>query len=146
MAKSKYDKYILKEPMSTSMFKEIIHPQILMIGEKNFEGAPFSMGWSYVTKPFLMVDEAHSHSYNQFIGFVGGNLKNMKDFDAEIEIGMGEEGEQVLITTTAFLYVPAGLIHGPYNIKRVTKPFLFVDIVLGPKPDFRRKPENTAPR
>jgi hypothetical protein len=143
MAKKDYSKYIIKEPMAKSMFAEVVAPQILVLGERNFNGAPFSMGWSYITKPFLMVDEAHSHSYDQFIGVVGGDLTNMKDFDAEIEIYMGEEGSKQVINTTAFIYVPRGLIHGPYVIKRVTKPFLFIDIVLGPKPDFRRKPENT---
>ncbi|OGO20295.1 MAG: hypothetical protein A2Z15_09485 [Chloroflexi bacterium RBG_16_50_11] len=143
MPAKNYDKYILKEPMAKSMFEQIKAPQILMLGEKNFNGAYFSMGWSYVTEPFLMVDEPHFHDYEQYIGFVGGNLNNMKDFDAEIELYFGEEGTKKVINCTTFVWVPKGLIHGPLKITRVKKPFLFVDIVLGPKPDYRRKPANT---
>lgn len=143
MTMEKYDKYILEEPMSISMFEQIKAPQILMLGEKNFGGAYFSMGWSYVTEPFLMVDEPHFHDYEQYIGFVGGDLNNMKDFDAEIELYFGEEGTKKIIDCTTFVWVPKGLVHGPLKITRVKKPFLFVDIVLGPKPDYRRKPVNT---
>ena len=126
------------------MFEQITAPQILVIGERHFDGSHFSMGWSYITEPFLMVDEAHFHDYEQYIGFIGGDLTDMKDFNAEIELYFGDEGTRQVIDTTSIIYVPKGLVHGPLNITRVTKPFLFIDIVLGPKPDYRRKPVNPS--
>jgi hypothetical protein len=140
MAKMKYDKYIIKEPFAKSIFKEVVAPQFYISGARNCNGANFSLGWSFLTEPFLMVGEAHKHDFDQIICFLGGNPMNIKDFDAEVELYLGEEKEKYIIDSSSFVYVPKGMMHCPLNVKRVTKPIMFIDVVLAPEPDVRRKP------
>ena len=87
-----------------------------------------------------MVGEAHKHDFDQIICFIGGNPMDIKDFDAEVELYLGEEKEKYIIDSSSFVYVPRGMMHCPLNIKRVTKPIMFIDVVLAPEPDVRRKP------
>ena len=138
MAETKYGKYIIREPLVKSMFEQIVAPQLHVSGDKDFNGANFSMGWSYITEPFLMVDEAHTHDFDQILSFLGDNPNDVKNFAAEVELALGTEKH--IIDATSIVYIPKGLLHCPLNIKRVDKPFVFVDIVLNAQPSIRRKP------
>jgi hypothetical protein len=86
------------------------------------------MGWSLITQPFLMVDEAHNHDFEQFIFLMGGNSNDIVDFDAEVEMTLGDT--KYLINYPACIHITPGLMHGPLNVKKVNKPFAFMDIVL----------------
>jgi hypothetical protein len=54
----------------------------------------------------------------------------MFDFDATIELSMGEESELYLIEQATVVHIPAGFVHTPLNFKRVGKPVLFQPIPL----------------
>jgi hypothetical protein len=142
MAENKYSKYVIRQPMTKSAFNVVTAPQLTVFGDKNFGGANFSLGWSYLTKPFLMVDIAHSHDYDQFFVFAGSNLENVMEFDAVVEFYLG--GEKQIIDTTSVIFVPKGLLHCPLNVKIVNKPIMYMDIVLNPKYDL--KPLPTQPK
>ena len=73
---------------------------------------------------------SHKHDFDEYLFFIGGNPLNMKEFDAEIEIALGEEWEVHTITSTSVIYIPKGLQHCPVNVKRVGKPFLFGHIMM----------------
>jgi len=142
MAEMKYEKYIVKEPFTKSIFKEVVAPQFLISGERDCGGANFTLGWSFLTEPFLMVGDAHTHDFDQIICFLGGNPMDITDFGAEVEMYLGEEGEKYIIDSSSFVYVPKGLAHCPLNIKVVNKPIMFIDVVLAPRADVRRIPES----
>ena len=57
--------------------------------------------------------------------FSGTNFGDMNDFDAEVELYMGEEGEKYIITVPTIVYVPARMIHCPLNFTRINKPVFF---------------------
>ena len=132
MAEGKYSKYVIEEPITFSVFKEVTSPQFLVSGERNLEGLDFTMGWSFLTEPFIMIPQAHKHDYNQIIGFIGGNPVDIRDFGAEVEMSLGDEEEKYIVTSTTFFYIPKGLTHGPLNVKTVNKPIMFIDVVLSP--------------
>ena len=142
MAETKYGKYIIREPLEKSVFEQIVAPQLQISGERDCEGANFSMGWSYITQPFLMVDEAHTHDFDQILCFIGEDPKDVMAFDAEIELSLGEEVEKQIIDTTSVVYIPKGLRHCPLNITKVNKPFMFIDMVLSSQPSVGRKPQS----
>jgi hypothetical protein len=123
-------KYVTELKEGYSIFKEVLAPQLGVAGEKDLGGARFSLGWSYLSEPFLMVADAHRHDFDQVILFFGGDPNKIGGFDAEVELGLGDHGERTLITYPACVYIPGGVIHGPLNVKRVTKPFMFIDITL----------------
>jgi hypothetical protein len=94
--------------------------------------AGFSMAWRYIKEPMLFDRIPHSHKFDEFLCFLGGNLENIFDFDATIELSMGKEGEICLIEQATVVYIPAGLVHTPLTFKRIVKPVLFHPIALTP--------------
>ena len=130
MAKSKYDKYIVPAPiMQSVMFPAIKCPQI-NVGSKQLADIPFTMNWSYLTEPFVMVDKSHSHEFNQIIVFIGGDPTNIREFGGEIWFHFGEEEEKHVITSPSYICVPKGIVHGPLIVKKINKPVVYMDFPL----------------
>jgi hypothetical protein len=138
IANIKHGEYIVELKPGYSMYKQVTAPQVGAFGAKDLNGADFSLGWSFLTAPFLMVADAHKHDFDQVIFFMGGDPNNVVDFDAEVEMTLGDT--KYSITYPACVYIPKGLMHGPLNIKRVTKPFMFFDITISPGPSIRPVP------
>jgi len=136
MAAKKYDKYILREPVREPALKKRAVFQAISGKEElwpGIGGINCNFAFGCVAEPYLLPDPPHKHEYDEFLVFLGGNPENMADFDAEVEIALGEEWEKNIVNTTAIVYIPRGLQHCPINIKRVGKPFLFGHILLGAK-------------
>ncbi|MHB8104562.1 MAG: hypothetical protein ACYDG5_03370, partial [Dehalococcoidales bacterium] len=124
MAKGKYDKYITREVVKEVPDKPgVFVTSTRHLGEK-FGGGHLSVDCIYVTKPHLMITQPHKHEFPQYIHFFSANPNDPRDFDAEIEITLGEEKEKHIVTTPAAAYFPAGLLHGPIEFKKVKKPLL----------------------
>ena len=134
----KHGDYIVELKPGYSLYKQVTAPQVGAFGEKDLFGMDFSLGWSLLTEPFLMVAESHKHDFDQIIFFMGGNPNNVVDFDAEFE--MGFEDTMVTVDYPACIRLPRGLMHGPLNIKTVNKPLMFIDITLSPGPSIRPLP------
>jgi hypothetical protein len=131
MSESKYGKYFIKNPITQGKFGPrlvFFSRQHKEVGEKNF-----SLQWTCITEPFFMVDEPHSHDFDQFLHFFGGNSRDITDFDAEIEMSIGEEGEKHIITEPTVLHIPKDTIHCPLNFKVVNKPVIFMNVALTPE-------------
>jgi len=137
----KRGEYTMELTTNQSIYKQIVAPQVAVADSRDLSGADFSMGWSYLTEPFLMVEEAHTHDFDQIIFFLGGDPNNVGDFDAEVEMHLGENQEKNIINYTSCVYIPAGLLHCPLNIKKVNKPIMFIDITLSPGLSIRPLPE-----
>lgn len=97
---------------------------------EGFGGGHLSVDCIYIHKPQLMITQPHQHEFPQYLHFFSGNADDASDFDAVIEVTLGEEAELHLVTVPTALYVPAGLPHGPLNFKTVNKPVLFIDIAV----------------
>ena len=130
MAEGKYSKYVRRDSIVFSVFKEVPAPQFQILGERHLEDAPLTLGWSFLTEPLLMIPKSHKHDYDQIICFIGGDPNDIRNFDALVEFSLGEEEEVQVIDSTSFVWIPKGLAHGPLNIKTVNKPIMFMDIVM----------------
>lgn len=128
MNETKYGKYLRQDFVEDWKFV----PRLRMTGE-DLGNVDFSMFWDYITEPFLMIDKPHTHDFYQFLSFLGHDPMNIRDFQAEVEFFLGEEGEKHVITCPTTVIVPNGLIHGPVNFKRVDKPVMFIECMLTPK-------------
>lgn len=131
MTEGKYDKYFIKNPIVPGKFC----PRLVFFS-RNYEVAGeknFSVLWNCITEPFLMVNAPHSHDFDQFLHFYSANSLNITDFDAEVEMSLGEEGEKHIITEPTVLHIPAGVIHCPLNFKVVNKPVIFMNVALTPE-------------
>jgi hypothetical protein len=138
----KHGSYIAELQPGHSEFKQEGPPLVATVGSKDWNGANFTMGWSFITYPFIMVAASHHHDFDQILFFLGYDPNNIVDFDAEVEITL--DGHINSITYPASVYIPKGVQHGPLNFKRITKPVVFMDIVLSPEPSRPPLP-NTDP-
>lgn len=134
----KHGKYITELPTGYSLYQQVTAPQIGVFGGRDLGGANFSLGWSFLTGPFLMVAEAHKHDFDQLLLFFGGDPLNIGEFGGEAEIYL--EGRKNIITYPASVFIPAGVMHCPLDIRKVNKPFMFIDITFSPGPSVRPLP------
>jgi hypothetical protein len=139
----KHGKYILELGTGLSKYKQIEYEGWHVSGGKDLNGTKYCGGAVLLTQPFMMVEHTHSHDFDQFIYFLGGDLRNIKDFDAEIEMTLGEGDKLVKysINYAVCIFIPAGTLHCPLNIKRVGKPITYMDIVLNPVGSMRPLPK-----
>jgi hypothetical protein len=79
----------------------------------------------YFTQPQVMVNATHLHDFDEYLLFLGTNPLDINDFEAEIELYMGKDGEIHLIKSPTAVYVPAGLVHCPLKFVKITKPVFF---------------------
>ena len=131
MADTKYGKYLIKNPITPGKFCDrlvFFSREHEVAGEKNY-----SVLLNCITEPFLMVNDPHSHDFDQFLHFYGADMQNISEFDAEVEISLGEEGEKHVITEPTVLHIPSGMIHCPLEFKMVNKPIIFMNVALTPQ-------------
>lgn len=131
MAEGKYGKYFIKNPINPGKFCPrlvFFSKEHEVTSEKNF-----SILWNCITEPFLMVNNAHSHEFDQFLHFYGANSMDITDFDAVVEMSLGEEEEKHIITEPTVLHIPADMIHCPLNFKVVNKPVIFMNVAMTPQ-------------
>ena len=77
-----------------------------------------------------MPDGPHTHPFDEVWIFLGGDQSNAADFDAEVEVYLGEEGEKYIIKEPTILEIPRGLMHCPLIFKTINKPIVFVNLPL----------------
>jgi len=127
MAAVKYEKYFIREPILT---RGGFFPVVIANGAKDYEGAEFSLRVHYITEPGGLIPEPHSHDFDQFYFFFGADLANIREFKAEVEFSLGEEGEKHIINVPTTVHVPVGMVHGPMDFKKVERPIIFIDALL----------------
>jgi hypothetical protein len=133
VAKSKYAKYLIPAPIRIDgKFKEKPHPMLFQMGQECWKGANFCTDWHYVTQPAIIREKPHKHSYDCYFCFVGGDPSNITDFQGEVWMYLGDEHEQekFVITSPTSIWVPAGMVHCPFIIKKVIKPIFYIGYAI----------------
>jgi len=131
MTGSKYGKHVIHGP-----FKTIGHytgPSI--VAHDGEFGADISIGYHCLADTRFKAEHPHFHQFHELLCFVGGDPTNIQDFDAEIELAIGEEQEIHVITSPTVVSLPPGLVHCPLIVKRVGKPLVFLEISMVKKWD-----------
>jgi hypothetical protein len=132
MARGKYDKYI-----TTEVVMEVDKRPGTFISStrhlESFGGGHLSIDAIYVTRPHVMISQPHQHEFPQYLSFYSANPNDARDFDAEIEFSLGEEGEKYIITKPTSVYIKSGLMHGPLDFKKINRPVLFIDVAVTAK-------------
>ena len=124
----KHGAFISEFQPGYSLHKVITAPMIGAFGGKDIAGANMALGLSYLTRPFVMIEESHKHDFDQFLFFISGDPNNFVEFDAEVELTL--DGKVNSITYSSWVYIPKGMMHCPLNVKRVSKPIIFIDARL----------------
>ena len=129
MSETKYGKYFVEEPMLEGMFA----PRIRFASGQYFKETDLTLQINCITAPWLIEEEPHTHEFDQFLFFFGSNPMDMKDFTAEVELSLGEEGEKHIIKSMQVVHIPKGLLHCPLNFKKIDKPVMFMTVALTPE-------------
>ena len=127
MAEGKYDKYITTEPLRDSIYPP--HKKMLLYTLE--DNVNFSIRFTHIIKPYEM-ETPHTHDFDEVFCWVPCS-EDLSEFDAEVELYLGEEQEKHVINKTTIAYIPAGLVHAPIVYKRIGKPIFFVNCVLASK-------------
>jgi hypothetical protein len=136
MAESKYAKYLaddfviegfrMRDQKGEPGMK--VPKRLAFDGSTHFGGINYWMRMTYITQPFMMEQEPHSHDYDQCAHFYGGDPNDLSDFQAEVWFYLGEEGEKQVITKPTIVYIPKGMMHCPLTYHRVDKPIIFQNV------------------
>jgi hypothetical protein len=133
MNNNKYSKYLFSDLSRKPPHPEVKTPIADFSGFKEWGETKFGINWECIYKPFYMIKEPHSHAFDEYLAFMGGNSLDIFDFQAEVELYLGEEKELHIINKPTIVYLPAGFVHCPMNFKKIDKPILFHKIYLSPK-------------
>jgi len=142
MAKSKYGKYIVYEPKENIVAppwspKGKIPGRIAYIDHEVVDGA-FYMECVWLMpgmRPELLPGakppgpQAHTHDYDEILGFFGSDTKNMRELGAEVELWLGDEKH--IINKSCLVFIPKGLQHCPLYFTRIDKPVFHFSVGPG---------------
>lgn len=73
----------------------------------------------------------HIHKDAELVVHIGTNPDDPGDLGAEIELYMGEELKRYEYNRSTVLYIPAGVVHGPWRILKTTRPWIVLQIAQG---------------
>ncbi len=121
----KYGKYVIKEPYAKRAQLEAIsvNAQQLMTDCIMIHQVFYKPG-------FVVPGPAHAHDFAQVLGFFSTDPMNCREFDAEVEVCLGDEQEKHIINVPTVISIPKTLSHGPITVTKINKPFIFLEIML----------------
>ena len=90
----------------------------------------FTIGHQFVRKPFKGDNPPHTHNFQEFLAWYGGNPNDPDDFGGEVVFYMGKELEKHIFTRPTVISLPPGLVHCPLEITRVDRPIIQIEIML----------------
>jgi hypothetical protein len=132
---NKYDKYFLVGPQPH--YPKMPRNMLSYLNNKVMEGSNYySIHWVMQTpggpeitpKPKAISHGPHFHKDAEILICLGTDPTNPWDLGAECELSMGPELEKHSITQTTTIFIPPKMIHCPWIIKKVTRPFIFISI------------------
>ena len=127
MASDKYKKNFLINPLIEG--DDVPYRITCQGSQTGFGGLMknYWLRWNCITKPRTMLDP-HTHEFDEIFHFFGADSSDISDFQAVVEFTIGEENEIYTIDQPTIVYIPAGLVHAPIDIKVVNKPIIFMNV------------------
>jgi hypothetical protein len=125
----KYDKYVYTYKPEYHDDPNFMSPRSGFRGTSEMAESRLRYLFNLV-KQECTVGELHMHhAVEEYLYFTGSDITKFFEFDAEIEIQLGEDPDQLetfTITKPTVIRVPAGMWHGPVKFKRIGAPINFM--------------------
>lgn len=142
MAESKYGKYIVTKPKANIVAPPWA-PQGPIPGRLAYIDKEVVDGAFYMECVWLMPGmrpppdlppekrgpRAHTHDYDEILGFFGSDMKDMYDLGGEAELWL--EDEKHIINKSCLVFIPKGLQHCPLIFNRIDKPIFHFSVGPG---------------
>lgn len=149
MAKSKYEKYVVRKPaiIKADYTEEVPQTEkiplrtpydtgpLIIFSKKFVPEANSIVEYGIVSGDMTIGDGSfvskHKHDYPEIFMFLGTDPKDPQDLGAEVEfwIGEGKDQEKIVFTTSSSIYVPPGVAHFPQIWRNVRRPTMTVVIM-----------------
>ncbi len=151
MAKSKYEKYVVRKPaIVTADYKDEVPKGEKIPNVSAVDTGPrVILSHSFVKETNTMVEygmmsgevtiggedknvtEPHKHDYEEIFLFLGTDPKDTGKLGAEVEfwLGEGDDLDKAVFTTSSAVYVAPGVAHFPQIWKNVTRPVMTMVIM-----------------
>ncbi len=113
-----------------------ISPHPLFRGAADVEGSEFTAIYETITKPVFLERSARFHDGDLYLIFLAGNFPHVFDWDAEIDLTIGNYGvdeEKFTITQPTIIRIPAGVWYCPLNFRVVNKPVMVEAFLMQPE-------------
>jgi hypothetical protein len=107
-----------------SIHYEIKEPMVTGLGTVEIPESALAMGFARITEPVCMGSPTHQHPFDQWVYLIGDS-DNFSKLDADIEMTLGDK--IIKINYPCYIFIPKGVMHCPLDVKRVGKPFIFID-------------------
>ncbi|NLM47139.1 MAG: hypothetical protein GX200_10120 [Firmicutes bacterium] len=107
-----------------SIHDEIKEPMVTGLGPFDIPESVLAMGFARITEPVCMGAPTHKHPFDQWIYLIG-ETDNFAELDADIEMTLGDR--IIKINYPCYIFIPKNVMHCPLDVKRVGKPFIFID-------------------
>jgi hypothetical protein len=74
---------------------------------------------------------AHTHDYDETIAWMGSDPNDRYNLNGVVELWI--DGKQNILDKSFIAFIPAGVVHGPINIRKITKPMFHFTAGMGKK-------------
>ena len=133
MAKSNYERYIVRKPIykTSNGVKNVQCPAMTFISKKQIPEASYYVQLEWikgVPEPNPHIHE-HVHNFDEIILYWGGNYDIPQVLGGEIEYYIG--GQPICFNTTTGIFIPKGTPHGPATWKKYEFPHMQMSLILG---------------
>jgi hypothetical protein len=136
MAKSKFGKFFITEtspnplhPQTRNRISNFPWQNTLYINEElqKIKGVLY-LETNIVLRPTAAGEEEgskpHYHPFDEYLMFLGMDPVDPSNLGGEVEFWIEEEKH--IITKTCAIFVPKGIYHCPFYIRKVNRPFMFI--------------------
>jgi hypothetical protein len=139
---AKYDKYFSKPSISLSTtIRSVSNDNAIQDGEPvraytyqntGQDGSIFTIEMYPVNQPEVIKVNVPKNNQDQYHVYYGGNLSNVREFDASLVIQLGNEKEEHVIENTSVVHINADNANEDIVFKTVNKPVLFQNFQYSP--------------
>ncbi len=128
-----YEKYLVRKPVyEQGSSGGDRRPSTMTVMSKELVGAAdhhIELGWVRGSAdPSTHISET-AHSRNEILFHIGGDMNNPLDLGSEVGLVLG--GQSLVTNKTSGLWVPKGMKHGPFSLKKFGKPYIQMAFTVG---------------
>ena len=131
-----FDKFIYPFKPEYHDDPNFLNPRVGFRGVEEIEGATVCFMYDIIQRECTLGDMHMHYGVEEYLFFTGSDINNFFDFDAEIEIEMGDDPDHTethIITEPTVIQITPGMWHGPVKFKKVGAPINYMPIFLNGK-------------
>ena len=125
----KFDKYVYPFRPEYHDDPRFISPRAGFRGTSEMPDSRLRYLYDIVKEPCTVGDIHMHHAVEEYLFFTGADITYFFEFDAEIEVQLGDDPEHletITITEPTVIRIPPKMWHGPVRFKRVGTPINFM--------------------